>query len=93
MLGLVISNTATVLIVLPIALALAAETGTSVKPILMLMTVASSAALLTPMQTPGNLMIMASGGYHFGDYWRLGLPILLLWAVVAMVVIPIVWPF
>src|SRR5690606_24846888 len=54
-LGLVISNTATVLIVLPVALAAAAETGVSVRPILMLVAVAGSAALLTPVQTPGNM--------------------------------------
>lgn len=92
-LGLVISNTATVLIVLPVALAAAAETGVSVRPILMLVAVAGSAALLTPVQTPGNMMIMAPAGYRFGDYWRLGLPLLLLWLVVAVVVIPIAWPF
>jgi di/tricarboxylate transporter len=75
-LGLVISNTATVLIVVPIALATAAE-----------------AALLTPVQTPGNLMIMAPGGYRFGDYWKLGLPLLVWWLAVSLVVIPAVWPF
>ena len=37
-------------------------------------------------------MIMAPGGYRFGDYWKLGLPILLLWFAVALIVIPIVWP-
>ena len=92
-LGLVISNTATVLIVLPIALAAAAETGVSVRPVLMLVAVAGSAALLTPIQTPGNMMVMAPAGYRFGDYWRLGLPLLLAWLVIALVVIPVVWPF
>ena len=92
-LGLVISNTATVLIVLPIALAAATETGVSVRPVLMLVAVAGSAALLTPIQTPGNMMVMAPAGYRFGDYWRLGLPLLLAWLVIALVVIPVVWPF
>ncbi len=91
-LGLVLSNTATVLIVLPIALATASEGGVAVQPMLMLLAVAASAALLTPVQTPGNMMIMAPGGYAFGDYWRLGLPILLLWLAIALVVIPVVWP-
>lgn len=91
-LGLVLSNTATVLIVLPIALAVAAEGDLSVQPMLMLLAVACSGALLTPVQTPANLMVMAPGGYRFGDYWRLGLPILVLWFAVAMLVIPIVWP-
>jgi di/tricarboxylate transporter len=91
-LGLVLSNTATVLIVLPIALATASEGGVAVQPMLMLLAVAASAALLTPVQTPGNMMIMAPGGYAFGDYWRLGLPLLLLWLAIALTVIPVVWP-
>jgi di/tricarboxylate transporter len=90
--GLVLSNTATVLIVLPIALSAAAEGGVSVQPMLMLLAVAASAALLTPVQTPGNMMIMAPAGYRFGDYWKLGLPLLLLWLAVSLLVIPAVWP-
>ena len=92
-LGVVISNTATVLIVLPVALAVAADTGYSVRPILMLLAVAASAAMLTPVQTPGNMMVMAPAGYRFGDYWRLGLPIMAAWLAICLVVIPIVWPF
>lgn len=92
-LGLVVSNTATVLIVVPIALAAAAETGISVRPVLMLVAVAGSAALLTPVQTPGNMMVMAPAGYRFGDYCRLGIPLLAAWLAIALVVIPLVWPF
>jgi di/tricarboxylate transporter len=92
-LGLVVSNTATVLIVVPVALAAAAETGISVRPVLMLVAVAGSAALLTPVQTPGNMMVMAPAGYRFGDYARLGLPLLAAWLIIALVVIPVVWPF
>ncbi|HPB45812.1 MAG: SLC13 family permease [Microthrixaceae bacterium] len=92
-LGLVISNTATVLIVLPVALSVAAETGYAAKPVLMLIAVASSAAVLTPVQTPGNMMVMAPAGYRFSDYWRLGAPVLLAWLAIALVVIPIMWPF
>ena len=51
-----------------------------------------SGALLTPVQTPANLMVIAPGGYRFGDYWKLGLPILILWFAVALIVIPIVLP-
>ena len=90
--GLVLSNTATVLIVLPIALSTAAEGGVAVQPMLMLLAVAASAALLTPVQTPGNMMIMAPAGYRFGDYWKLGLPLSLLWLAVCLAVIPAVWP-
>ena len=90
-LGQVVSNTATVLIVVPIAVAAAEATGTSAKPVLMVVAVAGCAALLTPISTPGNMMIMSPGGYRFGDYWKLGLPIMVWWFVVALVVVPVVW--
>jgi di/tricarboxylate transporter len=90
-LGQVVSNTATVLVVTPIAISAAQATGTSVKPALMVVAVAGCAALLTPIATPGNMMIMSPGGYRFGDYWKLGLPIMAWWLVVALVVVPLVW--
>ena len=77
--------------VVPIAIAAADATGTSVKPVLMVVAVAGCAALLTPISTPGNMMIMSPGGYRFGDYWKLGLPIMVWWFVVALVVVPLVW--
>ncbi|MER7071774.1 SLC13 family permease [Terrabacter sp. NPDC000476] len=89
--GQVVSNTATVLIVVPIAVAAAHETGVSAAPVLMLVAVAGAASLLTPIATPGNMMIMGPGGYRFGDYWRLGLPVMLLWMAVSIVLIPAVW--
>jgi di/tricarboxylate transporter len=92
-LGQIVSNTATVLIVTPIAVSAAAATHTSVQPVLMLIAVAGSAALLTPIATPANLMVMTPGGYRFGDYWRLGLPVMLWWLAVSLVVIPLVWRF
>lgn len=90
-LGQVVSNTATVLVVVPIALAAAEATGTAAKPVLMVVAIAGCAALLTPIATPGNMMIMSPGGYRFGDYWKLGLPIMLWWFVVSIVVVPLVW--
>ncbi len=90
-LGQVVSNTATVLVVVPIAVAAADATGTSVKALLMVVAIAGCAALLTPIATPGNMMIMSPGGYRFGDYWKLGLPIMVWWFVVALVVVPLVW--
>jgi di/tricarboxylate transporter len=80
-------------VVVPIAVAAAQATGTSVQPLLMVVAIAGSASLLTPIATPGNMMIMSPGGYRFGDYWKLGLPILAWWAVVALVVVPLVWGF
>jgi di/tricarboxylate transporter len=90
-LGQIVSNTATVLIVTPIAVSAALATHTSVQPVLMLIAVAGSAALLTPISTPANLMVMTPGGYRFGDYWKLGLPVMAWWLLVSLVVIPLVW--
>ncbi len=92
-LGQVVSNTATVLVVTPIAVAAAQATGTSVRPVLMVVAIAGCAALLTPISTPGNMMIMTPAGYRFGDYWKLGLPVMVWWFVIALVIVPLVWRF
>jgi di/tricarboxylate transporter len=93
LLGQLISNTATALILIPIAIAVAAETGLSPMPLLMCVNVASAAALLTPVATPANVMVMKPGGYQFGDYARLGLPVLLLYFLVAVFLVPVFWPW
>ncbi|MGG5819919.1 SLC13 family permease [Falsiroseomonas sp. HW251] len=92
-LGQLISNTATALIVIPIGVAAAAGLGVSPLPVLMSIAVVSAAALLTPIATPTNLMVMRPGGYAFGDYWKLGLPIMGWYFVVAVFLVPMVWPF
>ncbi len=92
-LGQLISNMATVLIMLPIATVLAADLHVSVLPFMMALTVAGAAAFLTPVATPANTMVFEPGGYVFSDYWKLGLPILLLFLAVAVFWVPFVWPF
>lgn len=92
-LGQLISNTATVLIVAPVALAVAGDLGVSVLPFLMALAVAGAASFLTPVATPANTMVMEPGGYRFGDYWKLGLPLLLLYLVVAVFWVPVLLPF
>jgi di/tricarboxylate transporter len=91
--GQLISNMATALIVIPIATSAAADLGVSARPVLMCVTVAAAASFLTPVATPVNLMVMGPGGYRFGDYWKLGLPLLLLFLAVATLLVPIVWRF
>jgi di/tricarboxylate transporter len=88
-----VSNTATALILLPVAVSAAGTLDVSVRPVLMSLAVACSASFLTPISTPGNLMIMGPAGYRFGDYWRFGLPLMALFFVVAVFWVPIVWPF
>ena len=93
MLGQLISNVATVLVVAPIAIAVSTTMGVSVQPFMMALTVAGAAAFFTPIATPANLMVMEAGGYRFGDYWRLGLPLALLYLVFAVFYVPLIWPF
>ena len=92
-LGQVISNTATALIVIPIAVLAAKGLGVNVTPVLMSVNVACAAAFLTPIATPVNLMVMGPAGYKFTDYWKLGGVMMLLFFVVAVFWVPVVWPF
>ena len=92
-LGQLISNMATALIVIPIAVAAAADLGVSPQPVLMSVTVAAAAAFLTPVATPVNMMVMGPGGYRFGDYWKLGVPLLVLFFAVAVFLVPVFWAF
>jgi di/tricarboxylate transporter len=91
--GQLISNMATALIVIPIALAAAGDLSVDIRPVLMSVTVAASAAYLTPIATPTNLMVMGPAGYRFGDYWKLGLPLLAVTFIVAVFVVPVFWSF
>ncbi|HEY0189260.1 MAG TPA: SLC13 family permease [Cellulomonas sp.] len=90
-LGQVVSNTATVLVVTPIALSAAAAAGLAPAPVLMLVAVAGAASFLTPIATPANMIVMGPAGYRFGDYWRLGLVLTVAWFVVAVGLIPVLW--
>lgn len=92
-LGQVISNTATALIVIPISVVAAVEMGISPQPVLISVAVAAAASFLTPVATPTNLMVMEPAGYRFGDYWKFGLPMMLWFFVVAVGFVPLVWPF
>lgn len=92
-LGQLISNMATALIVIPIAVSAAGELDVSAKPVLMAVCVASAAAFLTPVATPANLMVLSPGGYRFGDYWKLGLPLIGLFGAVAVLLVPVIWSF
>jgi di/tricarboxylate transporter len=92
-LGQLISNMATALIVFPVALETAKDLDVSARPVLMCVTVSAAAALITPVATPANLMVLDPGGYRFSDYWKLGLPLLVLYGVVAVGLVPVFWRF
>lgn len=89
----VISNVATVLVMAPVAVSFAQSLDVSVQPFMMALTVVGAAAFLTPIATPANLMVMQPGGYRFGDYWRLGLPLALIFLAAGVLYVPLIWPF
>ena len=92
-LGQLISNTATALIIIPIAVAASKNIGVSPRPVLMGVAVAAAAAFLTPIATPTNLMVMGPAGYKFGDYWKLGLPLMIWFMLIATFYVPMIWRF
>ncbi len=92
-LGQLISNTATALVLVPIAVSAAAETGVSERPLLIGVGVAAAASFLTPVATPANLMVMGPGAYRFGDYWKLGIVMMTWFFIVVMSIVPLVWRF
>lgn len=87
-----LNNVATTLIAAPIAMSIAASTGTNPDSYLMAVAVAASCAFLTPIGHKNNTIILGPGGYHFGDYWRMGLPLEILVIAVGLPVILVVWP-
>ncbi len=89
----VISNTAAALLFFPIGIATAAEMGVSPLPFIVGLAIASHGALLTPVATPVNLMIMGPGGYKFSDYTKFGALIAIWWMIVTLFLVPLYWSF
>jgi len=89
----VLNNTATTVVAAPIAVDIAARLNASPDPFLMAVAVAASCAFLTPIGHKNNTLILGPGGYKFGDYWRMGLPLEVIVVAVAVPVILLVWPF
>ena len=89
----VLNNTATAVIAAPVALDLATRLQVSADPFLMAVAVAASCAFLTPIGHKNNTLIMGPGGYKFGDYWRMGLPLEILIIAVSIPAIMFFWPF
>ena len=88
----VMNNTATAVIAAPIAVETAARLGANADAFLMGVAVAASCAFLTPIGHKNNTLIMGPGGYRFGDYWRMGLPLEILVVAVSVPTIAWVWP-
>jgi len=88
----VMNNTATAVIAAPVAVEIASQLDVNPDPFLMGVAVAASCAFLTPIGHKNNTLIMGPGGYRFGDYWRMGLPLEILVVVVSVPAILIFWP-
>ncbi len=89
----VLNNTATAVIAAPIALELANRLSVNPDPFLMAVAIAASCAFLTPIGHKNNTLIMGPGGYKFGDYWRMGLPLEILIIAVSIPAIMYFWSF
>ncbi|MCZ7540990.1 MAG: SLC13 family permease [Anaerolineae bacterium] len=89
----VLSNTATAVVVAPIAFATARELGVHPQAFMMATCIAASMAFASPVGSPVNTLVMGAGGYRFADYIRAGVPMVLIMLVVTMLGIPLLWPF
>lgn len=88
-----INNSATAVLMAPIAFMAATSLGVSPKPFMIVVAVSASTAFLTPVGTTTNAMVLSSGGYSFSDYIKVGGPLLLLFFAASLVLVPLIWPF
>ncbi|MBS9722938.1 SLC13 family permease [Stutzerimonas stutzeri] len=88
----VVNNAAAAVLAAPVAISLARGMDASVDPFLMAVAIGASCAFLTPIGHQSNTLVMAPGGYRFGDYWRLGLPLSILVVLCAVPAILWIWP-
>jgi di/tricarboxylate transporter len=91
-LGLFISNTATAVLMAPVALAIAKDLGASPYPFAMIVALAASAAFMTPISSPVNTLVVGPGQYSFGDFVKVGVPFTVIAAAVCVLLVPIFLP-
>ncbi|WON75657.1 SLC13 family permease [Serratia sp. UGAL515B_01] len=91
--GLFISNTATAVLMAPIAIATAREMGVSPYPFAMIIAIAASAAFMTPVSSPVNTLVLGPGNYKFADFVRIGVPFTVLVMIVSVIVVPWLYTF
>lgn len=88
----IINNAATAIVMAPISVGIANQLGVSMDPFLMAVAVGASCAFLTPIGHQSNTLVMGPGGYQFGDYWRMGLPLEVIITVISVPLILYAWP-
>ncbi|EPL6453294.1 MULTISPECIES: SLC13 family permease [Providencia] len=91
--GLFISNTATAVLMAPIAIAAARQMEVSPLPFAMVVGIAASAAFMTPVSSPVNTLVLGPGGYKFSDFLKIGVPFTIIVMFISIAVIPILFPF
>ena len=93
LLTMFISNTATAVLMAPIAMSASAELGVSPLPMLFAVTLGASMCFASPFSTPPNALVMQAGNYTFKDYIKVGLPLQIIMGIVMTVVLPMIFPF
>jgi len=89
----IMPNPAVAVLLAPIALSVAAKTGLSPYPLMMVIAVSSSSVFMSPIGHPANLLVMGPGGYRFSDYLKVGLPLtVLVWGII-ITIMPLIWPY
>jgi len=88
----IINNAATALVMAPISVGIANQLGVNIDPFLMAVAIGASCAFLTPIGHQSNTLVMGPGGYQFGDYWRMGLPLEMIITIISVPLILIAWP-
>jgi di/tricarboxylate transporter len=89
----VMSNTATAVLMMPIVMQASSDLGLSPYPLLMTVAISASTAFLTPIGTSTNLMVAAPGGYIFKDYIKVGGPLIILFLLASLALVPLIWPW
>lgn len=87
------SNAASTVLIAPIAIQAAQQIGSDPHALLMAIAVAASSGFLTPVAHQSNVLVMGPGGYRFGDYFKVGLPLNLLTFVITLLIVPLIWPW
>jgi len=90
--GLFISNTATAVLMAPVAISTAEQLGASPYPFAMIIALASSAAFMTPISSPVNTLVLGPGNYSFADFLRIGVPFTLLVMLTSVLLVPLLFP-
>ena len=88
-----VSNNAAAALMFPIALGISKAAGYEFMPFAICIALAASCEFMTPLGYQTNLMVMGPGGYFFSDYWKLGLPLLIWFFVIAVFFVPMIWRF